>query len=233
MARLPRLVIPGLPHYVVVRGLAGLPIVVDDVDRRALCDELAACSRAHDLALHAFALLPTELHLLTTPSSPRGLSLFMQALGRRYVPRHNRRHGRNGSLWDRRFRAAVVEPGELALQALLVVDSLGDPAAAGPGDALHSSRSHHLGLQRDPALVDLPDYWHLGNTPFERETRFAERLQAGPSPAVARQLQQASSSGWVVGSASFIERLASERARPLRPRRAGRPRRATAPVHRE
>lgn len=233
MARLPRLTLAGHAHCVRQATVHGQPLTLDATDLQALRGAMRELSVQYRVAIWAYGVLPEALDLVLCPETPDGLGRFMQALGRRYVPRHNRRHGRNGSLWDRRFRAAVVEPGELALQALLVVDSLGDPAAAGPGDALHSSRSHHLGLQRDPALVDPPDYWRLGNTPFERETRFAERLQAGPSPALARQLQQASSSGWVVGSASFIERLASERARPLRPRRAGRPRRATAPVHRE
>ena len=69
----------------------------------------------------------------------------MQGLGRRYGAGFNRRHGRSGALFDGRFRAAVVEPGEWTLAALRLVDLSGESQAALPA----SSAGHRLGLRRD------------------------------------------------------------------------------------
>ena len=99
----------------------------------------------------------------------------MQALGRRYVAAHNRRHGRCGTLWDGRFRCGVVEPGPTRLQALCLIDG----AAADPG---LTSAAHRLGGPRDGLLIDPPEYWQLGNTPFEREAAYRRLLDAGVPP---------------------------------------------------
>ena len=125
----------------------------------------------------------------------------MQALGRRYVAAHNRRHGRRGTLWDGRFRCGVVEPGATRLQALCLIDG----AAADRGI---TSAAHRLGGPRDALLVDPPEYWQLGNTPFEREAAYRRLLQAGVPPAAAQALRSAAIGGWAAGSPGFKASLA-------------------------
>ncbi|MBA4458052.1 transposase, partial [Cylindrospermopsis raciborskii CS-506_B] len=82
--------------------------------------------------VHAFALAADEVHLVVTPADAHGPSRLMQAVGRRYVSAHHRRHGGAGTLWDGRFRCAIVEPGAALLSVLTLVDGV----AAEPG---HSS----------------------------------------------------------------------------------------------
>src|SRR5678815_4899747 len=111
MARLPRLVVPGLPHCVIQRGHNGQAVAVDDADRQAYLRALRDAAATHAVALHAYALLDAEVQLLVTPTGAPSLSRMMQELGRRYVSAYNARHARSGTLWDGRFRAAVIEPG--------------------------------------------------------------------------------------------------------------------------
>ena len=106
MARLARLTVPGLPHFVMLRGNDGTVIFRDDADRALMVQLLAEYAAPFDIAVHAYGLLDNRLQLLVTPEGSRsGLPGWMQAVGRRYVRYFNDRHGRTGTLWEGRYRA--------------------------------------------------------------------------------------------------------------------------------
>jgi len=221
VARLPRLVVPGQAHLIIHRGHSGAAVFADDTDRAAYLAALRETAAAEGVQVHAYALASTEVQLLATPAEPLALGRLMQALGRRYVAAHNRRHGRRGTLWDGRFRCGVVEPGPTRLQALCLVDGAG-------ADAGLSSAPHRLGGPREALLIDPPEYWQLGNTPFEREAAYRTLLDAGLPAATASWLRGAALGGWAAGSPEFTARLAAATSRPAQARPRGRPRRVPA-----
>lgn len=223
MARQPRLSLPGVLHYLEQRGHNGGAIVHDEVDAQHLLRVLRDVAREHAVVLHAYALRPTGLQLLVTPSSAEGISRMMQALGRRHAAVFNRRHGRSGALWDGRFRSALVEEGEPTLQVLSLMDA---QTADDDEPVLQGNRAHRSGGARDAQLVDPPAYWQLGNTPFEREARYRERLAEPPSAALRQALQRALTRSAAFGSPAFLDRLAQQSGRTLKPRPRGRPRRS-------
>ncbi len=237
MARLPRLDCPSHPHLIVQRVVAGAHLLAtpDDVAdfRAALLD----ASRECQVAVHAYVVLPDHFHVLATPTGPGDLGRFMQALGRRFVARHNHRHGRSGSLWAGRFRATVLEPARYLLDAMAFIEGhawrlglVADPLAEGP--QVLSSLGQHLNRRTDPVVTDHAAFWALGNTPFEREAVWRDRLQQGVPAAVVQSLVQASSKGWALGSQAFLAELERRSAqvgsgpRRLMPARRGRPRKA-------
>ncbi|MEO8296669.1 MAG: transposase [Burkholderiales bacterium] len=183
MARLPRLALAGLAHLVIQRGHNGQAVFVDDDDRRVYLRALREAATPLGVAVHAYALANDAVYLLVTPSLPVALSRLMQALGRRYVAAFNRRHHRAGTLWDGRFRAAVVEAGDTLLQVMRCVEQRGDagPSSGAQGQALTTSAPHHLGWSRDSLISEPAAYWQLGNTPFEREHAW-QRLLSEPLP---------------------------------------------------
>jgi len=220
MARLPRLVLAGHTHYLIQRAhgsLAGRGVFVDDVDRSAFLTTLREAAAAGQVLIHAYALLPTEVQLLLTPTEAPALGRLMQALGRRYVSAYNRRHDHRGSLWDGRFRCAVVEPGATRLAVLCLIDGYS-------GDAQVTSARQRSGGSPEPGLVDPPELWQLGNTPFEREAAYRALLGQGLPAAQAESLRRAALGGWAIGSPGFVAEVAETAARPTRPRAPGRPR---------
>jgi putative transposase len=222
MARLPRLVVPGQAHYLILRGHGGLAaagICTDASDREAFTTALREAAGTEAVHLHAYAVLPAELHLLATPVKAESLGRMVQALARRYVSAYNRRHNRSGTLWDGRFRCAVVEPGPHRLAALQLVDAL--PAEPGA-----SSAGHRTGGSRIAMLVDPPEVWQLGNTPFDREAGYRALLAAGLPAEQAAHMRARALGGWVIGSAAFAATLAETMSRPAAPRPRGRPRRS-------
>jgi putative transposase len=220
MARLPRLVVPGQAHYLILRGHDALHergLCADEADRVAFIDALREAAATEGVQVHAFAVLAHEFQLLATPSSPSGLGRLVQALGRRYVSAYNRRYQRSGTLWDGRFRCAVVEPGAMRLAVLQLIDGLSDPGSSG-------STSHRTGGLRLSLVSDPPEVWGLGNTPFEREASYRDLLAKGLPSTLAASLRLSALGGWAIGASAFVAELAQHTDRPARPRPRGRPR---------
>ncbi|MDT9002143.1 transposase [Paucibacter sp. APW11] len=230
MARLARLALPEQPHYLLLRGHNRQAIVSDDRDREQLLACLHDCAATQKLAMHAYALCSSELHLLLTPPQAVAISRAMQSFGRRYVAWFNKRHGRSGTLWDGRFRCAPLEAERHLLAAMRCIDS--QPLAAGEalqaGDSPWSSCAHHLGRRRDPLVYDHPQYWALGNTPFERELAYSRLLDEGCSEAERSIFMAAVQRGLPLGGDAYLSALAQDRDRPLRARPRGRPRKTLA-----
>lgn len=226
MARLPRFPGPGCVHHVVQRGHNGQPIVLDDEDRRIWRAVLGDSLATSQVALHAWVLLPDHFHLVLTPPAAGDVGRLMQSLGRRYVAAFNRRHGRSGTLWDGRYRACLLEPGSEVLRSLQFVDEHLHRSGASPHDArAWSSLDHHVGRSRDAWLTDPPEFWALGNTPFERQAAYGTLIEAGLSASQVARIAAALRRGWPLGSASFVEGLAERTGRETAPRPRGRPRR--------
>ena len=229
MARLPRLAVSSALHLVMLRGHDGRPIAVDDIDRQSLLAALREAAFAERVAVHAYVLLDSELHALATPPEAASLSRWLQGFGRRYVAAFNRRHRRQGTLWAGRFHASVVDPAWLLdaivhVERLPVQAHLADSAVAWPW----SSAPAHVGQRRDALISDHPDYWALGNTPFERELAHADRLKEGLPDALDARFDQAVRRGRAVGSPAFLTALSDRLGRSTVARPRGRPRRSKA-----
>lgn len=222
MARLPRLVVPGQAHYVIQRGQSGQAVLAEAADRDLLARLMTQAAQAEQVRLHAFALLDNELQLLCTPVEGLGLSHMMQAVGRRYVSAYNQRRGRAGPLWDGRFRCAVVEPGAALLDVLCLIDGLESTATDPP----RTTAGQRAGGRALATVVDPPEYWALGNTPFDREQAYREKLAAGVSVIRAQALRSAALGGWAIGGPLFVSQIAKASGRPVAPRPRGRPRRS-------
>lgn len=238
MARLPRLGVAAWPHLLVQQVHDGQLLARDDTDRQALSDALRDAARAHAVAVHAYHLGESSLMLVATPDAADGLSLLMQALGRRYVSGFNRRHGRQGGLWAGRYRGTVLDPARHVLDAMVLVEtrelapqmSAADLGAAGSQGAAWSSAGHHLGLRTDPLVSDPAAFWALGNTPFERQAAWRQRLGEGLSDKRATELTQAMHKGWALLSPEQEQALSQNLGRRLSPRPRGRPRKVPEPA---
>jgi putative transposase len=224
MARLPRLYVAGQPQHVMLRGLGGLIALADDEDYAFFVDCLRAAVRDHKLALHAYALLPSVVHLLGTPHDESSLPKTMQAVGRRYVAHFNRRYLRNGALWEGRYRATVIEAERYLLPCMRYVEAAPQHVSTlAPQDWRWSSYRHHAGLALDLLVTDHPIYWALGNTPFERQRSYRELFEQPLDTDVVRALHDATLKGWVLGGENFRFWCAQQANRRVSPLPRGRP----------
>lgn len=230
MARLPRLILSGQPHHIVLRGNNRQAIFFSDHDRQQLLTVLADAAAQYSVAVHAYVLMDNHFHLLLTPPASEALSRMMQALGRRYVGWFNARHQRSGTLWEGRFRAGLVE-GDwhlLACMRYIELNPVRNGLCVEPAQWPWSSVAHHLGLTRQALITEHEQYWSLGNTPFEREHAYRAFVGQGVRPQEQALFTAAVLRGRPVGSPAFLQPLAVDHGHVVIKRPRGRPRKTTA-----
>jgi putative transposase len=125
---MPRVQQAGGFYHVIARGVAGTPIVIDDVDRQLLVMRIEQVAAKQRWRVHAYAVMTTHLHLvLETPQA--NISRGMQGLLGVYARRFNSRWGRFGHLFAERFSASLIADEEYFWVACRYV--LDNPVRAG------------------------------------------------------------------------------------------------------
>ena len=225
MARLARIAVPEYPYHVIQRGNNRQDIFGSAADRELMRDLLAESAALFSVAIHAYVLMDNHFHLLATPQEAQSLPKMMQAVGRRYVRYFNDTQGRSGTLWEGRYKSALVQPKEYLLACMVYLDL--NPVRAGlvsqPLDYRWSSYSHYVGAHSDRLITPHALMWQLGNTPFARELAYRELVGAGVSDERLAALRQSTASGWVLGAPEFVAQLQSRTDRRLSKVAPGRP----------
>ena len=225
MARLPRLTLAGYPHHIILRGNNRQAIFMDSADFQRMLALLQANAQDQQVQIHAYVLMSNHLHLLLTPLQNDSLPKMMQAVGRSYVLYFNKRHGRSGTLWEGRYRSALIQTERYFLACMAYIDL--NPVRAGmvaqAADYLWSSHGHYIGRQNEAWLTPHPLYWDMGNTPFAREAAYAAMVQAGVNQEQQQALTSSALSGWALGEKSFVQGLQKQTTRRVNRAKAGRP----------
>jgi putative transposase len=183
MARRRRVFLQGLTLHVTQRGNNRCATFRTDADYELFLWFLLFAMRRYKFHVHAYALMSNHFHLMVTPESPTALSRGMQSLGRRYVRYFNDRYTRTGTLWEGRFRTAIITDERYWLTCMRYVEM--NPVRAGLAGSAESYRwcsyrAHALGV-KDPIVVPHAVYDALANTPDRRQE--AWRHMCGSSAA--------------------------------------------------
>jgi len=223
--RTPRSALVGQTYQIVLEGHNGSVVFHDHEDHAAWLNLLAQQAREHQVDWHAYVTLPSQARLLATPRHADSLSRWMQACGRLMAQRVNQRFQRRGSLWEGRFRSALVQPDLHVLQVMVWFDWL--PVVKGMAtssvDYPWSSYHHYSGGQSHRGLIAPPAYWALGNDPFAREQAYRTRVQQGMPASLAAQLESWSWRGLGYGDAVFLQQMEQSFGIKLVPKPRGRP----------
>jgi len=108
MPRGARLDSPGTLHHVMVRGIEGRRIIEDDKDREKFMSRTGELVLDTGTSMYAWVLMDNHAHFLLK-SGNHGLSGFMQRLLSAYATYFNRRHRREGHLFQNRYKSIVCE----------------------------------------------------------------------------------------------------------------------------
>lgn len=103
----PRIEIVGGLYHINAKAVHGTKLFVDDEDRVSFLELVAHETRQSDWQLLSYSLLTTHYHLLICLKDLT-LSSGFRRLMSRWARRYNRRHNREGALWQRRFFDAHV-----------------------------------------------------------------------------------------------------------------------------
>lgn len=201
MARLARLVVPGVPHHLVQRGNHRSAVFELTSDRKVYQALLRRCAARHGCAIWAYCLMTNHVHLLAVPANEKALARTILAAHMSYAQWFNRRQGTTGHLWSGRYYSAPLDPHHL-VAAVRYVEL--NPVRAGlverPEDYPWSSaRSHGLGY-KDPLLA--PSRPFPGAIP-----NWLEWLSQARDPDLEERLRAHTRTGRPCGSTSFVRSL--------------------------
>ena len=232
MARQPRLILPKQPHHILQRGNDRQLIFRAPEDYQRFLAWLGEAARFYRVALHAYALLPTHLHLLATPETQAGLAAMMQKLGRFYVPWYNAKYDRAGGLFEGRFRTAVVDTDVhfLMCSRFIELAPVREGESGAPAAYAWSSFRHHAGIHADPVITDHAQFWGLGNTPFQREAAYIALVEQGIAADELASIAGAVQKGQPLGGQAFKLELERKTQRRILPAKRGRPFKTPTPA---
>ena len=221
MARLARIVVPGVPHHVTQRGNRRQPTFFGDDDYRAYRALMGDWCRRHDVAVWAYCLMPDHVHLIVTPATADGPRRAIGEAHRRYTRLVNDREGWRGHLWQGRFASFPLDDGHLPAAVRQVeLNPVRARLADEPADWPWSSARAHL-AGRDDALVTVAPL-------LERVGDWRAFLAAGVSDDALEAIRRHERTGRPLGGQAFVAALEAALGRTLGPRRPGRPRKAAA-----
>ena len=114
MPRNPRLHVPGGLYHAILRGNHRQVIFTADDDYQTFGDILSAALKRYGALLHAYCWMPNHVHLAIQISEPP-LGRVMHLLASRYARSRQRRVPTTGHLFERRYRAKLVDADQYLL----------------------------------------------------------------------------------------------------------------------
>jgi putative transposase len=108
MARKPRVHFPGALYHVIARGNQRQSVFLDRADFQTYLAYLSEYQGKFSFHLYAYALMENHLHLLLRVEEVP-LAKVMQVLQFRYTQYFNRRYGKEGHLFQGRYKAILCD----------------------------------------------------------------------------------------------------------------------------
>jgi putative transposase len=216
MSRLPRIIVPGIPHHVTQRGNRRQQIFMEDDDYALYRDWLARACRSNGVEVWSYCLMPNHVHLILAPSDETGLSRAVGETHRRYSGYINARLRVTGHLFQGRFGCvAMDEPHLMAAFRYVALNPVKAKLAATAADWPWSSTPAHLRRQDDGLVTVSPL--------LDRVDRFADFLEVPADPEQVAALTKGQTVGRPLMGDQELGELEKRLGRTLRPGKRGRP----------
>jgi putative transposase len=217
-------VVPGQTLHLIQRGVNRAVCFSSDEDRQVYKQTLRAASVRAGCAIHAYVLMTNHVHLLATASDERSPARMMHFLGSGYVRYFNARHDRTGTLWEGRYKSALIDSEHYLLACSLYIES--NPVRAGmvahPGLYAWSSFRCNARGEGDVLVTPHRVYAGLGAEAPSRLAAYRALFSAPTEPDVLDAIRHATNAGAVLGSTHCREAFEHALNRPLgRPAHGG------------
>jgi putative transposase len=214
MARLARVVVPGMPHHVTQRGNRRQPTFFCEDDYAAYVELMAQFCGECGVEIWAYCLMPNHVHLIAVPRSKDGLRRAIAEAHRRYTRRVNFREGWRGHLWQGRFASFVMdEPYLLAAARYVELNPVRANLVDAPSEYPWSSAAAHLKGKDDALVCVRPLLAMAGN--------WRRLLTGAVSEEALKQFREHERTGRALGDDAFQKRLEKRLGRVLRRQKPG------------
>ena len=216
MPRQARFYYPGAVLHVVQRGNNRTAVFTCPRDHRFYLDCLRDAMHRHRVSVHAYVLMTNHVHLLVSPNDGQGLPLMMQSLGRNYVSSFNLLHGRTGTLWEGRYKAAPVDTDHYLFACYRYMEL--NPVRAGIVTSPHayhwsSHRANACG-DHDPVVTPHAAFIALASSVANRRDAYRRMFDEPLAGDSVDAIRDAARHEWALGGPAFrahVETLTGRR----------------------
>jgi putative transposase len=190
MARIARVVVPGIPHHIIQRGNRRMDTFFAEADYREYLYLMAEWCNRCEVQVWSYCLMTNHVHLIVVPKSEDGLRRAIGEAHRRYTPYINFQKDWKGHLWQGRFSSFPMDEQYLIATARYIELN---PVKAGivnkPEKYKWSSAQAHIQEEDDvlvkagPLLKLIPN-WHelLASELTEEEYEILRRHERSGRP---------------------------------------------------
>ena len=214
MARLARVVAPGIPHHITQRGNRRQETFFSDNDYREYLYLMAEWCNRCKVKVWSYCLMSNHVHLIVVPETEDGLRRAIGEAHRRYTRHINFQKGWKGHLWQGRFASFPLDEKYLIATARYIALN---PVRAGitkrPEDYRWSSARAFLDGEDDilvkvePLTSIVGDWWKL--------------FRSGMAEEDLEAIRSHERSGRPLGSDDFLTRLEKMTNRLLKKKKPG------------
>ncbi len=219
MARLARVVIPGIPHHVTQRGNGRGRTFFSDADYALYLKLVSESCRKAQVKCLAYVLMPNHVHLILVPKTEDGLRAALAPAHRAYAGILNLRRKKPGHFWQGRFgTVAMDEAHTIAALRYVLLNPVRARLVKKPEQWKWSSARAYLKKDKGARGDDFTDTLDM----LEAVSDFAELLAPDDDvEAMAEALRRAESIGRPVGNESFMSKAERRTGRNLAPGKRG------------
>ncbi|WP_088310301.1 transposase [Novosphingobium sp. B 225] len=215
MARLPRMVLPGVAHHVTQRGNRRERTFFEDGDYALYLDLLAGAAGRHGVEVWSYCLMPNHVHIVAVPRDEDALGRTFRDVHRHYTGYVNTRMRVTGHLWQGRFSSVAMDEAHLVAALRYVALNpvrarLVERAEDWPWSstrALIAGRNDHV-VTVAPALQRTGDFHAFLSEDFDEAFTYAA-------------LRKAEGLGRPIGTPEWLEAMAKQSGKPLLPGKRG------------
>lgn len=220
MARLARIVVPGVPHHITQRGNNRQDVFFVEDDRYVYLGLLKQQALKYGLWVEGYCLMSNHIHVVGVPAREESLAKTLGRTHMLYTQYVNKMHNRSGHLWQNRFYSCAMDE-EHRFNALAYVER--NPVRAGlvgaAWDYAWSSAAVHCGETVGDGLIDVVAWRERAGDLNWREVLLIETEEEA-----VKAVRRNTHTGRPLGSDSFLSKVEYFLGRRVRALAVGRPR---------
>lgn len=228
MPRQPRYFVPGIPQHVLTRGVDRNAVFFTSGDRELYLSSLGEAAENYGCAVHAYVLMTNHVHLLMTPERRNSIPLVMQAMGRLYVQRLNKRYQRTGTLWEGRYKASLVQDDRylFACQRYIELNPVRAGLVSAPDEYSWSSYGCNALGKGDSLVTPHHLYNDLDTEPLRRQHAYRNLFVDVISAKELSVMRDTTNACLIMGNDRFKDQIENLLGRRVRHGESGRPKKA-------
>ncbi len=143
---------------------------------------------------------------------------MLQSIGRYYVQYFNHCYKRTGTLWEGRYKAALIDSEAYLLTCMRYIELnpvRADNMANHPSEYPWSSYRCNAVGQEDMLVTPHREYQRLGATSAARQSAYRQLFRARIPNQTLDEIREATNKAWILGNEQFQQRIEKQIDRPV------------------